>query len=111
VVFLILHLTGDPAALLLPPDASSADLAAFRHAEGFDRPLWQQYLSFAGGLLHGDFGQSLRYHQPAIRLVLERVPATRRAGADRACDRAPGRIPGRGSGGGEAGYRAGTRSS
>ncbi len=76
VVFLILHLTGDPAALLLPPDATAADLAAFRHAEGFDRPLWQQYLSFMGNLLRGDFGQSLRYHQPALKLVMERVPAT-----------------------------------
>jgi peptide/nickel transport system permease protein len=76
VVFLILHLTGDPAVLLLPPDASPADLAAFRHSEGFDRPIWEQYLSFLQGLAHGDFGQSLRYHQPALQLVLERVPAT-----------------------------------
>jgi peptide/nickel transport system permease protein len=76
VVFLILHLTGDPAVLLLPPDVSTADLAAFRHAEGFDRPIWEQYASFLRGLAHGDFGQSLRYHQPALRLVLERVPAT-----------------------------------
>lgn len=76
VVFLLLHLTGDPAVLLLPPDASLADLASFRHSQGFDRPLQEQYIRFLLGVLHGDFGQSLRYHQPAMRLVLERVPAT-----------------------------------
>jgi len=76
VVFLLLHLTGDPATLLLPADATPEDLARFRHALGFDRPLLEQYGRFLSGLLRGDFGQSLRYHQPAIRLVLERVPAT-----------------------------------
>ncbi len=76
VVFLLLHVTGDPAALLLPPDASPADLAQFRHALGFDRPLLEQYARFLGGVLRGDFGDSLRYHAPALRLVLQRVPAT-----------------------------------
>jgi peptide/nickel transport system permease protein len=76
VVFLLLHLTGDPATLLLSPDASPDDLRQFRRALGFDRPLLEQYGRFMGGLVQGNFGQSLRYHQPAMRLVLERVPAT-----------------------------------
>ncbi len=76
VVFLLLHLTGDPATLLLPPDATPEDLARFRNALGFDRPLLEQYGRFLSGLLRGDFGQSLRYHQPALGLVVERLPAT-----------------------------------
>ena len=76
VVFLIVHLSGDPAAIMLPPEATQADIAAFRHAAGFDRPLWQQFLTFAGQALVGNFGESLRHNTPAMGLALERVPAT-----------------------------------
>jgi ABC-type dipeptide/oligopeptide/nickel transport system permease component len=43
---------------------------------GFDRPLYVQYIKFLKGVLHGDFGQSLRHGEPALYLVLERLPAT-----------------------------------
>jgi len=76
VVFLILHLTGDPALLLLPPDATAEDLAKFRQAMGFDDPVAVQYLRFLKGALRGDFGDSLRHGEPAMGLVLERLPAT-----------------------------------
>ncbi len=76
VVFLILHLTGDPAALLLPPDATAEDIAKFRTAMGFDDPVAGQYLRFLRGALRGDFGESLRHGEPAMGLVLERLPAT-----------------------------------
>ena len=76
VVFLILHLTGDPALLLLPPDASSDDIARFREAMGFNDPVAVQYLRFLKGALRGDFGESLRHGEPAMHLVLERLPAT-----------------------------------
>ena len=76
VVFLILHLTGDPASVMMPPEASAAEIAAFRHAEGFDRPLIVQFGAFAAAALHGDLGVSLRHQQPAMRLALERLPAT-----------------------------------
>jgi ABC-type dipeptide/oligopeptide/nickel transport system permease component len=76
VVFLILHLTGDPALLLLPPDASAEDVARFRQAMGFDDPVAVQYLRFLRGALRGDFGESLRHGEPAMHLVLERLPAT-----------------------------------
>jgi glutathione transport system permease protein len=45
-VFVILHLTGDPAAMLLPPGASERDLAVVRHKYGLDRPLLAQLLRF-----------------------------------------------------------------
>ncbi len=76
VVFGILHLTGDPAALLLPPDATAEDIARFRTAMGFDDPVWKQYGRFLKGALRGDFGESLRHGEPAMGLVLERLPAT-----------------------------------
>jgi len=76
VVFLILHLTGDPALLLLPPDASAEDIAKFRTAMGFDDPWPVQYLRFLKGAVRGDFGESVRHGEPAMGLVLERLPAT-----------------------------------
>src|SRR5262245_48359089 len=76
VVFLILHLTGDPALLLLPPDASASDVQRFRRQMGFDDPLPVQYTRFLRGALRLDFGESLRHNEPAMGLVLERLPAT-----------------------------------
>ena len=76
VVFLILHLSGDPAAVMMPPESSAAEMAAFRHAEGFDRPLIVQFGSFVASAAHGDLGLSLRHQVPAMGLALERLPAT-----------------------------------
>jgi ABC-type dipeptide/oligopeptide/nickel transport system permease component len=76
VVFLILHLTGDPAMLLLPPDATVEDVERFRRDMGFNDPVAVQYLRFLGGALRGDFGVSLRHSEPAMSLVVDRLPAT-----------------------------------
>ena len=76
IVFFSLFLTGDPAALMLPPGASRADIAAFRQAMGFDDPVVLQFLRYLGRVLMGDFGSSLRFHQPVLGLILERLPAT-----------------------------------
>jgi ABC-type dipeptide/oligopeptide/nickel transport system permease component len=76
VVFIILHLTGDPAALLMPMDATPEQVAQFRKEMGFTDPLILQYWRFFQGTLHGDFGLSFRHSQPALDLVLERMPAT-----------------------------------
>jgi ABC-type dipeptide/oligopeptide/nickel transport system permease component len=76
VVFVILHLTGDPTLLMLPLDASAEEIARFRHAMGFDDPLPIQYWRFLGGVLQGNFGKSLRHDEPALGLVFERMPAT-----------------------------------
>lgn len=75
-VFFLIRIGGDPSALFLPPEASLQEIEQFRHQMGFDRPLVVQYGEFIGRALRGDFGQSLRYEQPAMQLVLERVPAT-----------------------------------
>jgi len=74
--FLILRLSGDPAMMILSPDAPPEALEAFRRGWGLDRPLWHQYLTFVGKMLQGNFGQSMRDNSPAMDLVLERIPAT-----------------------------------
>lgn len=76
IVFFCLFLSGDPAALMMPPDASRGEIDAFRHAMGFDDPLLVQYLRYLGKALTGDFGTSLRFQRPVLELVLERLPAT-----------------------------------
>src|SRR5215217_2923101 len=76
VVFLLLHISGDPAVLLLPQDATKEAIAQFRHAHGFDRPLYVQFYRFLVGAVQGDLGTSLKFNQPALGLVLERFPAT-----------------------------------
>ncbi len=76
IVFFALFLTGDPAALMLPPTASRADIAQYRHAMGFDDPAMVQFLRYLGRVAVGDFGQSLRFGRPVLGLVAERLPAT-----------------------------------
>jgi peptide/nickel transport system permease protein len=76
VVFVILHLTGDPATVMMPLESTQAEIAAFRHVHGFDRPRLVQFLAFAWNALHGDFGDSLRHGEPALGLALERLPAS-----------------------------------
>jgi ABC-type dipeptide/oligopeptide/nickel transport system permease component len=74
--FTFMHLSGDPVMLMLPPDATAKQIEEFREQMGFNDPIPLQYLRFLSGALRGDFGISLRHQQPAMNLVLERLPAT-----------------------------------
>ncbi len=74
--FVVLRLSGDPALLIMSPDAPAAAIDAFRHAWGLDQPIWVQYVRYFGAIAHGDLGQSMRDGRPAIELVAERIPAT-----------------------------------
>ena len=76
LVFVALRLSGDPAATMLPGDASVDELRHLRRTLGLDQPLYVQYVAFLGGAVRGDFGESFRHQQPAFGLVLERLPAT-----------------------------------
>lgn len=76
IVFLGLHAIGNPADMLLAPDATQADRADLVARLGLDRPLWEQYLSFARSALQGDLGRSFVYNVPAVSLILQRLPAT-----------------------------------
>jgi ABC-type dipeptide/oligopeptide/nickel transport system permease component len=76
VVFAIVRIGGNPAILMLPPQATDAQIRAFAHEMGFDRPITVQYAQFLVRALRGDLGQSLQYHQSALGLVLGRFPYT-----------------------------------
>jgi peptide/nickel transport system permease protein len=76
IVFLLMHLGGDPVAVLLPLDAPPEQIEAFRQEMGFDRPLPVQYLLFLSRAVRGDFGYSYHYRTDAMGIVLERLPAT-----------------------------------
>ena len=76
ITFLLLHVAGDPVQLLLSIEAKAEDAAILRKSLGLDRPLYVQYLIFLKGLLRLDFGNSLFIREPALQLVLERLPAT-----------------------------------
>ncbi len=69
-------MSGDPAQIMLGPDAPQESIDAFRKAWGLDDPLWLQYISYLKGILSFDFGVSMRDKASAIDLVLQRIPAT-----------------------------------
>ena len=76
VAFLLVSLSGDPAFILLSPEAGEEQRAAFRKLYGLDQPLPLQYARYLGHVVRGDFGSSFAQGRPAIVVVLERVPAT-----------------------------------
>lgn len=76
IVFLLLHLSGDPATALIPPGSDPADVAALRTKFGLDRSLPQQYMDYMRHAIQGDFGDSWRTGQPALQLVLQRFGST-----------------------------------
>jgi peptide/nickel transport system permease protein len=76
ITFGLTYVLGDPLAVLLPLDAPKEQRELYRHELGLDQPLPMQYLRFAAGAVHGDFGDSFLMKKPAVALVLERFPAT-----------------------------------
>ena len=76
-VFIISNLTGDPAVLILGPNASADAIVAMRHRLGLDQPLYIQYFRFMGDTLRGHFPQSLQYQgYSAMQIVMARYPRT-----------------------------------
>jgi peptide/nickel transport system permease protein len=75
ITFMLLHLSGDPVAMILP-EATEADRAVLRESMGLNRPILVQYGSFVARAVRGDFGQSFFHRSPALPLVLERMPTT-----------------------------------
>ena len=74
VVFILAWATGDPLHLILPMSATKEDYAEARRYLGLDRPYLEQYLSFVGKAVTGDFGTSLRARRPVSELIRERLP-------------------------------------
>jgi ABC-type dipeptide/oligopeptide/nickel transport system permease component len=77
MVFLLAHIVpGDPVEQMLGEGARAEDLQQLRHSLGLDAPLPLQYVRYLGGVLRGNLGESFRFQQPVLRVVLERYPAT-----------------------------------
>jgi ABC-type dipeptide/oligopeptide/nickel transport system permease component len=76
IVFVTSRMSGDVTLLLLPQDASQAEIQTLQHQLGLDAPYYVQYYKFLFNVAHGDFGQSLRYNEPALGLIMSRLPAT-----------------------------------
>ncbi|GAB7197234.1 hypothetical protein OS11_35100 [Dickeya oryzae] len=76
LVFAGVYLVGNPVDLLLGSNATPAERDAVIRAFGLDKTLWQQYLLFVTHALQGDLGNSFIFNQPALHLILQRIPAT-----------------------------------
>ncbi|MBM1634547.1 ABC transporter permease [Sulfitobacter mediterraneus] len=76
IVFLMMSFTGDPVFMVVPIDATDAEIAQARRLLGLDQSLLVQYGKFLTSLVQGDFGNSYVFRQPAMTLILERMPAT-----------------------------------
>lgn len=76
-VFVLFYVTpSDPARIIAGDKATEELMAQIRVNLGLDKPIWEQYLHFLGGLLQGDLGYSYRSNLPVADLVLARIPAT-----------------------------------
>lgn len=76
VVFIGLHAIGNPVDILIGDDLNQQERLEAIARLGLDQPLWRQYLAFVDGALHGQLGKSFVYQEDAIRLILQRLPAT-----------------------------------
>ncbi len=77
IVFVVIRVVpGNPIAMMLPPGATEDDIARLQAQYGLDKSIFEQFVIWAGGVLQGDFGQSISLRQPVAKLVLDRLPAT-----------------------------------
>jgi peptide/nickel transport system permease protein len=76
VVFFVTHMLGDPARLMLRPEATEEQVQALRDSLGLNDPMHVQFGRFISNLVRGDFGDSMWQRVPALPIVLDRVPAT-----------------------------------
>jgi ABC-type dipeptide/oligopeptide/nickel transport system permease component len=76
VIFVLLHLSGDPVALMVPADAPPEVMEDMRRVLGLDRPLPEQFISYLWRAATGELGTSLRHNRPVAQLIGERLPRT-----------------------------------
>jgi|HubBroStandDraft_2_1064218.scaffolds.fasta_scaffold72105_2 peptide/nickel transport system permease protein len=75
-VFFALRLSGNPALLLAPQNATQQEINQISQQLGLNVPVWRQYLNYLGNLLHGNLGYSYVQHEPALTLLTQRLPYT-----------------------------------
>lgn len=77
IVFVVVRVVpGNPIAMMLPPNATEADILRLQALYGLDKSIFEQFVIWFGGVLRGDFGTSISLRQPVLSLVLGRLPAT-----------------------------------
>ena len=76
IVFFGVNVIGDPVDLLVSPDATQAEVEAVKERWGLDRPIWEQYARFLVNAAQGDLGTSFIFGEPALTLIVQRMPAT-----------------------------------
>jgi peptide/nickel transport system permease protein len=77
VCFSLINLIpGDPATVILGPEASEQAKEQMREQLGLNKPIVVQYVDWLGGVLHGDLGESLVDGTPVSQLILQRLPVT-----------------------------------
>ena len=76
IVFVGVYAVGDPVEILISPDADQMERERAIRALGLDLPLWRQYAVFVGNALQGDLGRSFVFNEPALGIILQKMPAT-----------------------------------
>jgi len=76
IVFFGMYVVGDPVEMLADEEFTEQDKIDLAIELGLDKPLPEQYMTFLGNILHGDFGISFVHSRPVLDLILERLPAT-----------------------------------
>mgnify|MGYP000097270205 CR=1 FL=1 len=76
IVFVGVNVVGDPVDMLINPEADQAEIARVIRDLGLDRPLHEQYLFFVKNAFQGDLGKSFVFGESALKLIVERIPAT-----------------------------------
>lgn len=76
IVFFGVNVVGDPIYMLISPEMDQAQIAETARQLGLDRPIWEQFLIFLKNAAQGDLGRSFVHGESAIKLILQRMPAT-----------------------------------
>jgi peptide/nickel transport system permease protein len=76
LIFVLVRMVGDPAYLLMPPEATEADRQLFREQLGLADPVPLQYARFLAGMLRGDMGNSFHFGAPALSMALSRLASS-----------------------------------
>lgn len=76
LVFIGVHIIGDPVDMLINPESDQAEIERVIRSFGLDRPWYEQYWFFLTNALKGDLGKSFIFGEPALKLIVQRMPAT-----------------------------------
>ncbi len=76
IVFVSIFMIGNPVDVLANPNADQKEMAEIAARLGLDKPLWEQFGLFVWNGLHGDLGRSFVFNEPALKLIIQRMPAT-----------------------------------